>query len=116
MAGHEGTGNEVDATRRDGPPEPGDPADLADAADFADAAPRPGPGDLVRSALVDDKDPRLPWWLPLPGLALALTWSGWEGVVAGGTSTFVSTLLWPGSGVFALTTIAAYFGWQLDID
>ncbi|MDP6605662.1 MAG: hypothetical protein QF664_05325 [Dehalococcoidia bacterium] len=113
MAGNEGTGDGGDASgrasRRDG---------LADRSrDHSDdAAPRPGPGDLVRSALADDKDPRLPWWLPLPGLAVALAWSGWEGVVAGGTPTFVSTLLWPGSGVFVLTTIATYFGWQLDID
>lgn len=79
-------------------------------------APRPGPGDLIRSALVDDQDPRFPWWVPLPGLVLALSWAGYEGAVAGGASTFLSTLFWPGAGVFVLITVATYFGWQLDID
>ncbi|MFN8639487.1 MAG: hypothetical protein U0360_08515 [Dehalococcoidia bacterium] len=33
-------------------------------------------GDLLRQALVNDDDPRFPWWLPLPGLGLAVLWAG----------------------------------------
>lgn len=75
----------------------------------------PGPRDLARQAMVDDKDPRLPWWVPLPGLAVALGWAGYEGVVGSG-SLFLDTLLWPGAGIFVLVTIATFLGWQLDID
>ena len=77
----------------------------------------PGPRDLARQALVDDKDPRLPWWLPLPGLAVAAGWAGYDAVVIGvGGSPFLETLLWPGAAIFVLVTIAAFLGWQLDID
>ncbi len=76
----------------------------------------PGPRELARQALVDDRDPRLPWWVPLPGLAVALGWAGYEGIVGGGLSLFAETLLWPGAGVFLFVTIATFLGWQLDID
>ena len=72
--------------------------------------------DLLRGALVSDEDPRLPWWLPLPGLSLAVGWAAYEGVVGGGMSEFLDTLLWPGGGLLVLVTVASFFGWQLDID
>ncbi len=72
--------------------------------------------DLLRRALVSDEDPRLPWWLPFPGLSLALTWAAYEGVAGGGMPEFLATLLWPGAGLLALVTVAVFFGWQLDID
>jgi hypothetical protein len=75
----------------------------------------PGARDVARKVLVDDKDPRLPWWVPLPGLAVAGGWAGYEGVMGGG-SLFLDTLLWPGAGIFVLVTIATFLGWQLDID
>ena len=74
--------------------------------------------DLVRSALVNDEDPRFPWWLPLPGVALALAWGAWQAVGAEGAagSAFVGTLFWPGPAIVALATLAAFLGWQLEID
>ena len=72
--------------------------------------------DLLRHALVSDEDPRLPWWLPLPGISLALGWAAYEGVAGGGMSQFLDTLLWPGAGLLVLVTVAVFFGWQLDID
>ena len=74
--------------------------------------------DLARSALVNDDDPRFPWWLPLPGAALALAWGAWQAVSAdaGGGSAFVGALLWPGPAILALATLATFLGWQLEID
>jgi hypothetical protein len=76
----------------------------------------PSPRDLVDDALVNDDDPRFPWWVPLPGLVLAFTWAAYEGVMDGDVSVFFSTLLWPGAGLVVLIGIATFFGWQLDID
>ena len=70
--------------------------------------------DLLQSALVDDEDPRFPRWLPLPGIAGALGWAGYDWAAADGA--FFATLLWPGAAILVLATIAAWFGWQLDID
>jgi hypothetical protein len=73
-----------------------------------------GARELLRSALVDDEDPRFPLWLPLPGIGLALGWAAYQAV--GGDGSFLATALWPGAAIFVLTTLAAWFGWQLDID
>ncbi len=71
------------------------------------------PGDLLRQALVDDQDPRFPRWLPLPGIVLGVAWAGYQ-AVAGDAG------LLPTAGVSlaiaAGTTVAAWFGWQLEID
>ena len=79
---------------------------------------RPGPRDLLRWALVNDEDPRFPWWLPLPGLALALVWAAYRATTGDGPApaALLGTLIWPGPAIFLLTTLAAFFGWQLDID
>lgn len=77
---------------------------------------RPGARELLRGALVGGEDPWLPWWLPLPGLMLALAWAAYEGVGGGGGARFLSALLWPGAALFLLATLAAFFGWQLDLD
>ena len=73
---------------------------------------------LLRSALVDDEDPRFPWWLPLPGLALAFVWAAYEATTGEGSAVaaLMGSLLWPGTAIFLLTTLATFFGWQLDID
>lgn len=84
----------------------------------------PDARDLLRHALVNDDDPRFPWWLPLPGVVLAVLWAGWRAVSIGtagpeagpGLETFVGTLLWPGAGIFVLTSVATWAGWQLEID
>lgn len=85
----------------------------------------PSAGELLRGALVDDQDPRFPWWLPLPGLAVALSWAAFRAATAGtpsaldeasGVRVLLETLLWPGAGIFVLATLATFFGWQLDID
>ncbi len=70
--------------------------------------------ELLSSALVDDEDPRFPRWLPLPGLAGAFGWAAYDWAAADGA--FFATLLWPGIAILALVTLAAWFGWQLDID
>ncbi len=72
------------------------------------------PRELLSSALVDDEDPRFPRWLLLPGLAGALGWAAYDWAAADGV--FFATLLWPGVAILALVTLAAWFGWQLDID
>ncbi len=80
---------------------------------------------LLGHALVNDDDPRFPWWLPLPGLVLALLWAGYRaastsaGVAPpadGALAVFLGTLLWPGAAVFVLTSAATWAGWQLEID
>ncbi|MEZ4504055.1 MAG: hypothetical protein R3C39_15640 [Dehalococcoidia bacterium] len=91
----------------------------------ASRAEAPTAADLLRHALVDDEDPRFPWWLPLPGLALALGWAAFRAVTAGTPGAIdqpdtlevlLTTLLWPGAAIFLLTSLAAFFGWQLEID
>jgi len=72
------------------------------------------PRELLRGALVDEADPRFPRWLPLPGALLAAAWAGYQ--TAAGDAGFLPTLLWPGVAIFLLTTAAAWFGWQLEID
>jgi hypothetical protein len=73
-----------------------------------------GAGELLRDALVDDDDPRFPIWLPLPGIAATAGWALYDANV--GTGAFLPALLWPGAGIFVLTTLATWLGWQLDID
>ncbi len=81
--------------------------------------------ELLRHALVNEDDPRFPWWLPVPGIILALLWAGWRtasasaGPDAGSVASldvFLQTLLWPGAGIFLLTSAATWAGWQLEID
>ena len=76
------------------------------------------PGELLRQALVDDADPRFPRWLPLPGILLASVWAAFQAATTlpGGLPTLFATLMWPGAAIFAVTTLAAWFGWQLEID
>jgi hypothetical protein len=72
----------------------------------------------LRSAMLEDGQPAFPWWLPLPGVLLALLWAAYQGVSAedGAGAAFFSTLLWPGAAIFVLTTVTSYFGWRLDLD
>lgn len=69
---------------------------------------------LLQDALVDDDDPRFPRWLPLPGIALALGWAGFTAATAG--ADFLQAAVWPGAGIFALTTLATWLGWQLELE
>ncbi len=71
-------------------------------------------GELLKQALVDDDDPRVPRWLPLPGIALALGWAGFTAATAG--ADFVGAVIWPGAGIFLLTTVATWLGWQLELE
>ena len=68
----------------------------------------------LRSPMLADGQQRFPWWLPIPGLALAGTWAAYQN--ATGASAFLGTLLWPGAPIFVATTITTYFGWRLDLD
>jgi hypothetical protein len=79
---------------------------------------RTGARELLRAALVNDEDPRFPWWLLLPGVVLALGWGAWQAVNADGGAggAFLGALAWPGPAILALATLATFFGWQLDID
>lgn len=71
-------------------------------------------GELLRQALVDDQDPRFPRWLPLPGIVLAAGWAGFHATA--NDASFLGTLAWPGVAIFAIGTLVAWFGWQLEID
>lgn len=100
-----------------------EPPDAPDAPSSRTAESAPvGAGDLLRQALVNDDDPRFPWWLPLPGVGLAIVWAGYRAAAASidpasaPLEVFLTTLLWPGVAVFLLTTAATWAGWQLEID
>lgn len=71
------------------------------------------PRELLRTALVDDQDPRFPPWLPIPGAALALGWAAYQ-ATAGDAG--VLPTLGVSAAIFAGTTLAAWLGWQLEID
>ena len=68
--------------------------------------------------MLDDGQPRLTWWLPLPGIAFAALWAAYQAASAGdgALATLIRTLAWPGAAIFVATTITAYFGWRLDLD
>jgi hypothetical protein len=85
----------------------------AHAGDGRDDAGPVTPTELLRQALVDDEDPRFPRWLPLPGIALALAWAGYQAVA--GDAGLLPTL-GMSFAIFVGTTVAAWFGWQLEID
>lgn len=88
---------------------------MAEHEDGSDAREGPvTPRELLRGALVDDADARFPRWLPLPGALLAAGWAGYQ--TAAVDAGFLPTLLWPGGAIFLLVTLAAWFGWQLEID
>jgi hypothetical protein len=70
-------------------------------------------GQLLRTALVDDEDPRFPNWLPVPGAVLAVGWAGYQ-ATAGDAG--VLPTLGISVAIFAGTTLAAWLGWQLEID
>ena len=74
---------------------------------------RPNDGRL-RDPMLTDGQQRFPWWLPIPGIALAVTWAAYSG--ATGSAVFLDTLLWPGVPIFVVTTLTTYFGWRLDLD
>ena len=78
---------------------------------------RDEPGRL-RSPLIEDGQPSFHWWLLLPGVALALLWALYQGVTSdgGAASEFLTQLLWPGIAIFVASTVAAYFGWRMDLD
>lgn len=71
------------------------------------------PRELLRTALVDDQDPRFPRWLPIPGAVLALGWAAYQATT--GDAGVLPTLGISGA-IFAGTTLAAWLGWQLEID
>jgi len=75
---------------------------------------RPSARELLRAALVNDDDPRFPPWLPLPGLAAVGGWAAYQHLT--GAGDFLPTALWPGVAIFVLVSLAAWFGWQLEID
>lgn len=72
----------------------------------------------LRSAMLEDGQPAFPWWLPLPGVVLAVAWAAYRaaGAEEDGGGVLLETLLWPGLAIFLLTTATTYFGWRLDLD
>jgi hypothetical protein len=72
----------------------------------------------LRSAMLEDGQPWLTWWLPLPGIALAALWAAYQAAAGEGDAggTLLRTLAWPGAAIFVVTTITTYFGWRLDLD
>ena len=77
-----------------------------------------GPDGRLRSAMLSDGQPWLVWWLPFPGIALAVLWAAYQGIASGTDvgGTMLRTLAWPGLPIFVVTTITTYFGWRLDLD
>lgn len=78
-----------------------------------------GPNDgRLRSAMLEDGQPGLTWWLPIPGVAVALTWAAYQAVSAAepGLEALLATLWWPGSAILLVTTLVTYLGWRLDLD
>ena len=71
------------------------------------------PKQLLRTALVDDEDPRFPRWLPIPGALLGLGWAGYQATA--GDAGILPTL-GVSTAIFGGTTLAAWLGWQLEID
>ncbi len=94
--------SEDERTERSAPPDPREAAEPVTT------------GALLRQALVNDDDPRFPRWLPIPGVALAAGWAAYQSVT--GAGEFLAALLWPGAAILGLTTLATWFGWQLEID
>ncbi len=75
------------------------------------------PAGQLRSPVLDDGQPRFPWWLLLPGVLVAGVWAAYAGTTGeDGTADAVRALLWPGPAIAVGTTIAAYLGWRLDLD
>ncbi len=95
-------------------PSDGESHDSDQAREPTDASADLSARELLRSALVDDQDPRFPRWLPAPGIAGAIAWAAYDSAAADGA--FLATLLWPGAAIVVLATLVAWFGWQLDID
>lgn len=86
----------------------------AEASDRVEGAPGPvTPAELLRTALVDDEDPRFPRWLPVPGAVLAAGWAAYQ--AAAGDAGVLPTL-GVSTAIFAGTTLATWLGWQLEID
>ncbi|MEX1022659.1 MAG: hypothetical protein WD058_05885 [Dehalococcoidia bacterium] len=84
-----------------------------DAADAPVTSPPVTAGELLRQALVDDQDPRFPRWLPLPGIVLGAAWAAYQ--AAAGDAGLLPTAGVTGA-IFAITTVATWLGWQLEID
>lgn len=102
--------------RRNAPLEESDAQDPAREESSADGDASSGPvtpGQLLRTALVDDEDPRFPRWLPIPGVLLGLAWAGYQATAgdAGALPTLGVSI-----AIFAGTTLATWLGWQLEID
>ena len=72
----------------------------------------------LRSAMLDDGQPGVTWWIPIPGILVALTWAAYQAVSAEepGLDALLQTLTWPGAAIFLVTTLVTYFGWRLDLD
>lgn len=101
-------------TQDTNPREPDDTDELDEIEEGED-----GPNDgRLRSAMLDDGQPWLTWWLPIPGIAVALTWGAYQAVSAAepGVDALLAALWWPGSALFVVTTLVTYFGWRLDLD
>jgi hypothetical protein len=93
------------------------PDDSDDLDEFEEGEGGPNDGRL-RSAMLQDGQPWLTWWLPIPGIAVALTWGAYQAVSSAepGLNALLAALLWPGSTLFIVTTLVTYFGWRLDLD
>lgn len=109
----------------DDAPEDGRGTVDAQVVDAASSRAAPTARELLRHALVNEDDPRFPWWLALPGLTLAVLWAGYRAAsmstsldpaAAPPLEVFLGTLVWPGIAIFVLASVATWAGWQLEID
>jgi hypothetical protein len=74
--------------------------------------------EILKSAFVDAADARLPLWIPIPGLVITLIFGAFMGLTGESdhAKLMLSTIVWPGSGIFLGVTFTAWLGWQLEID
>jgi len=74
--------------------------------------------EILKSAFVDATDARLPLWIPMPGLLITLIFGTFMGLTGESdhAKLILSTIVWPGSGIFLGVTVTVWLGWQLEID
>lgn len=64
----------------------------------------------------------LTWWMPLPGLAIALGFALWNAVsredaaVGERLGAFGANLLWPGLLIAAVVSVIVWAAWKLELD
>ena len=74
--------------------------------------------EILKSAFVDAADTRLPLWIPIPGALITIIFASYIGLSSESQQikSILTTIAWPGSGIFLGVTVTTWLGWQLEID